>query len=45
MGFDAVDVGGLDAAALMEEAARYWGLLTFSGGRGRRHVLVAHQRP
>lgn len=45
MGFDAVDVGGLDAAALMEEAARYWGLLAFAGGRGRQIVLVAHQRP
>lgn len=44
MGFDAVDVGGLDAAALMEEAARYWGLLAFAGGRGRQIVLVAHQR-
>ncbi len=45
MGFDAVDVGGLDSAALMEEAARYWGLLAFAGGRGRQHVLVSHQRP
>lgn len=44
MGFDAVDVGGLDAAALLEEAARYWGLLAFAGGRGRRVVLVAHER-
>lgn len=44
MGFDAVDVGGLDAAALMEEAARYWGLLAFDGARGRQVVLVAHQR-
>lgn len=44
MGFDAVDVGGLDAAPLMEEAARYWGLLAFTGGRGRQLVLVAHQR-
>lgn len=44
MGFDAVDVGGLDAAALMEEAARYWGLLVFAGGRGRQIVLVAHER-
>lgn len=45
MGFDAVDVGTLGAAPLMEEAARYWGLLAFAGGRGRRLVLVAHQRP
>ncbi|MCB1250195.1 MAG: hypothetical protein R2699_11940 [Acidimicrobiales bacterium] len=44
LGFDAVDVGGLDAAALLEEAARYWGLLAFAGGRGRQVVLVAHQR-
>lgn len=44
MGFDAVDVGGLDAAALMEDAARYWGLLAYAGGRGRDHVLVTHQR-
>lgn len=45
MGFDAVDVGGLAAAALMEEAARYWGLLAHAGGRGRQVVLVAHTRP
>lgn len=45
MGFDAIDVGGLDAAALMEQAARYWGLLAFAGQRGRAVVLVAHQRP
>jgi predicted dinucleotide-binding enzyme len=45
MGFDAVDVGSLGAAPLMEEAARYWGLLAFGGGRGRGLVLVAHQRP
>ena len=45
MGFDAVDVGTLSAASLMEEAARYWGLLAFAGGRGRQVVLVAHQRP
>jgi predicted dinucleotide-binding enzyme len=45
MGFDAVEVGGLDAAATMEEAARYWGLLAYAGGRGRDVVLVAHQRP
>jgi predicted dinucleotide-binding enzyme len=44
MGFDAVDVGGLEAAGPMEEAARYWALLAFAGGRGRQVVLVAHQR-
>jgi predicted dinucleotide-binding enzyme len=44
MGFDAVDVGGLDAAGLLEEAARYWGLLAFRGGLGRDVVLVAHHR-
>jgi len=45
MGFDAIDVGDLEAATVMEEAARYWGLLAFAGGRGREVVLVAHQRP
>lgn len=45
LGFDAVEVGSLDAAGLMEEAARYWGLLAFAGGRTRNVVLVAHQRP
>lgn len=45
MGFDALEVGGLEAATVMEEAARYWGLLAFGGGRGREVVLVAHQRP
>ena len=44
LGFDAVAVGGLDVAGLTEEAARYWGLLAFAGGRGREVVLVAHQR-
>lgn len=44
LGFDAVAVGGLEAAAVTEEAARYWGLLAFAGGRGRGVVLVAHQR-
>lgn len=44
MGFDAVEVGGLDAAGTLEEAARYWGLLAYAGGRGRDVVLVAHQR-
>ena len=28
-----------------EDAARYWGLLAFAGGLGRRVVLVAQQRP
>lgn len=45
MGFDAVDVGDLGAAGILEEAARYWGLLAFAGGLGRQFVLVAHQRP
>lgn len=45
MGFDAVAVGGIDRAALLEEAARYWVLLASDGGRGRGVVLVAHQRP
>ena len=45
MGFDAVAVGDLSAAGLLEDAARYWGLLAFAGGRGRGVVLVAHQRP
>jgi predicted dinucleotide-binding enzyme len=44
LGFDAVDVGGLESAHLLEEAARYWGLLAYGGGRGRGVVLVAHQR-
>jgi hypothetical protein len=44
MGFDAVEVGGLEAAGVMEDAARYWGLLAFAGGRSRQVVLVAHQR-
>ncbi len=44
LGFDAAEVGGLDNAHLLEEAARYWGLLAFQGGRGRTVVLVAHQR-
>lgn len=45
MGFDAAEIDGLDHAGLLEEAARYWGLLAFNGGRGRNVVLVAHQRP
>jgi predicted dinucleotide-binding enzyme len=45
MGFDAVEIAGLDNAGLLEEAARYWGLLAFNGGLGRNVVLVAHQRP
>lgn len=43
-GFDAVDVGGLEAAPLLEEAARYWGLLAYSGGLGRRFALGALRR-
>lgn len=45
MGFEAVEITGLDNAGLLEEAARYWGLLAFNGGFGRSVVLVAHQRP
>lgn len=45
MGFDAVEVGGLDNASILEDVARYWGLLAFAGGRGRGVVLVADQRP
>jgi hypothetical protein len=45
MGFDVVEIDGLDNAGLLEEAARYWGLLAFNGGLGRTVVLVAHQRP
>jgi predicted dinucleotide-binding enzyme len=45
MGFDVVEINGLDNAGLLEEAARYWGLLAFNGGLGRNFVLVARQRP
>jgi len=45
MGFDAVEIGGLNNAGLLEEGARYWGLLAFDGGLGRNFVLVAHRRP
>jgi predicted dinucleotide-binding enzyme len=45
MGFDSVEIRGLDNAGLLEEAARYWGLLAFNGGLGRDLVLVAHHRP
>lgn len=44
MGFEAVPIRGLDNAGLIEEAARYWGLLAYNGGLGRDVVLVAHQR-
>lgn len=44
MGFDAIRISGLDNAGLLEDAARYWGLLAFNGGLGRNVVLVAHQR-
>jgi hypothetical protein len=44
MGFDAVAVGGLENAALLEQAALYWGLLAYAGGLGRDFVLVAHHR-
>ena len=39
-----LDADVATARALLEEAARYWGLLAFAGGRGRQVVLVAHQR-
>jgi predicted dinucleotide-binding enzyme len=45
VGFDAVEVGGLDNAHLLEEAARYWGLLAFGGGLGRNFALTAAHRP
>jgi predicted dinucleotide-binding enzyme len=44
LGFDAVEVGGLEVAGLVEEAARYWGLLATAGGLGRDVVLVARRR-
>lgn len=44
LGFDPVDVGELRSAALLEEAARYWGLIAMKGGRGRHTVLVAADR-
>jgi predicted dinucleotide-binding enzyme len=44
MGFHAVEVGDLEGAALMEAAARYWGLLAHAGGLGRGFALVADQR-
>lgn len=44
LGFDAVEVGGLENAAVLEEVARFWGLLAFAGGRGRDVVLVAQER-
>lgn len=44
MGFDAVDVGGLTTAGLLEDAARYWGLLAFAGGLGRSWAFVVGRR-
>lgn len=44
MGFDAVPIRGLSNAGLLEDAARYWGLLAMNGGLGRDVVLVAHRR-
>lgn len=44
IGLEPVPVGGLDAAALMEEAARYWGLLAMTGGLGRDFALGALRR-
>lgn len=40
MGFDAVSAGGLDNAVLLEDLARLWGVLAFSGlGRGIAFTL------
>lgn len=44
LGFDAVQTGDLDTAGVLEEVARFWGLLAFAGGRGRQVVLVAQER-
>jgi predicted dinucleotide-binding enzyme len=44
MGFEAVPIRGLSNAALLEDAARYWGLLAMNGGLGREVVLVARRR-
>jgi predicted dinucleotide-binding enzyme len=44
VGFEAVEVGSLDNAHLLEEAARYWGLLAVAGGLGRRFALGALRR-
>lgn len=39
MGFEAVPVGGLASSALLEAAARYWGLLALTSGLGRGIAL------
>lgn len=44
MGMDALSVGPLPASALMEEAARYWGLLAMAGGLSRDFALGALRR-
>ena len=44
LGFDALPVGALQSAGLLEEAARYWGLLAMAGGLGRDFALGALQR-
>jgi len=44
MGFDAVPVGGLANAGILEHAALYWGLLALTAGLGRDIVLVVHRR-
>lgn len=44
VGFDVVEVGDLGVAGLLEEAARYWGLLAYAGGLGRGFGLVAVHR-
>lgn len=41
VGFDVVEVAGLDNAEIMEWAARYWGMLASAGGRGRQFALAA----
>lgn len=45
MGFDAVDAGRLDAAALLEHAAAYWVHLALNAGIGRDFAIGALRRP
>lgn len=44
MGFDALPVGGLKVANILEQAALYWALIAQNAARGRGVVLVADQR-
>lgn len=44
MGYDARPVGGMEVSGLLEEAARYWGLLAMAGGLGRDFALGALSR-